>query len=111
KGLTEDLMITIPSLAKLNHDAIPLLGETRQLSSCQNNVLLPFANAKVPDPDFPSNSDPFYKQAPRALVGLAGESRINDSNSDLFHVEVGAGPFTVAQTDGAGQQLFGQSAY
>jgi virulence factor Mce-like protein len=111
KGLTEDLMITIPALAKLNHDAIPLLDESRALSSCQNNVLLPFATTKVPDPNFPSNSDSFYKQAPRALVGLAGESRINDSNSGMFHVEVGAGPFTVLQTDGAGEQIFGQSPY
>jgi hypothetical protein len=111
KGLTEDLMFTIPPLAKLNHDSIPLLEETRQLSSCTNNVLLPFANTTIPDPDFPQNSDKFYKQAPRALVGLAGESRINDANSGLFHIEVGAGPFTVAQTDGAGQQIFGQATY
>ena len=41
KGLTHDLMITIPPLAKLNHDSIPLLGESRALSSCQNQVLLP----------------------------------------------------------------------
>jgi phospholipid/cholesterol/gamma-HCH transport system substrate-binding protein len=111
KGLTEDLMITIPPLAKLNHDSIPLLEESRQLSSCTNNVLLPFATTKIPDPEFPDNSDAFYRQAPRALVGLAGESRINDSNSGMFHVEVGGGPFTVAQTDGAGEQIFGQATY
>ena len=111
KGLTHDLMITIPPLAKLNHDSIPLLGQTRQLSSCTNNVLLPFATDSIPDPDFPKNSDPFYKQSSRAFVGLAGESRISDPNSDMFHVEVGSGPFTIAQTDGAGEQIFGQSAY
>ena len=111
KGLTHDLAVTIPPLAKLNHDSIPLLEETRQLSSCQNNVLLPFANTKIPDPDFPDNSGTFYQQAPRALVGLAGESRISDPNSGMFHVEVGAGPLTVAQTDGAGQQIFGQSTF
>jgi phospholipid/cholesterol/gamma-HCH transport system substrate-binding protein len=111
KGLTHDLMVTIPPLAKLNHDSIPLLEETRQLSACQNQVLLPFATSKIPDPDFPQNSDQFYKQAPRALVGLSGESRITDPNSGMFHVEVGAGPLTVAQSDGAGEQIFGQSAY
>ena len=111
KGLTHDLMITIPPLAKLNHDSIPLLEETRQLSSCQNNVLLPFATTKIPDPDFPGNSGAFYQQAPRGLVGLSGESRISDPNSGMFHVEVGAGPLTVAQTDGAGEQIFGQSAF
>jgi virulence factor Mce-like protein len=120
KGLTHDLKITIPPLAKLNHDSIPLLEETRALSSCQNSVLLPFATTPIPDPDFQSspdstapdqNSGPFYQQAPRALVGLAGESRISDPNSGLFHVEVGAGPLTVAQTDGAGEQIFGQSTY
>jgi len=89
KGLTEDLMITIPPLAKLNHDTIPLLDESRALSSCQNNVLLPFATTKTRTRTSPSNSDAFYKQAPRALVGLAGESRINDSNSR--HVPRGGG--------------------
>jgi phospholipid/cholesterol/gamma-HCH transport system substrate-binding protein len=111
KGLTADLMITIPSLAKLNHDAIPLLEETRQLSACQNNVLLPFATTKIPDPDFPKNSGAFYQQVARTLPGLAGESRISDANSGLFHIEVGAGPLTIAQTDGAGQQIFGQSTF
>jgi hypothetical protein len=111
KGLTQDLMVTIPPLAKLNHDAIPLLGETRQLSSCQNNVLLPFANSKIPDPDFPGNSGTFYQQISRTLPGLAGESRISDPNSGLFHIEVGAGPLTIAQTDGAGEQIFGQSTF
>jgi phospholipid/cholesterol/gamma-HCH transport system substrate-binding protein len=111
KGLTQDLMVTIPPLAKLNHDAIPLLEETRQLSACQNNVLLPFATTKIPDPDFPKNSGPFYQQVARTLPGLAGESRITDADSGLFHIEVGAGPLTVAQTDGAGQQIFGQSAF
>lgn len=111
KGLTQDLKVTIPPLAKLNHDSIPLLEQTRQLSSCQNSVLLPFANSKIPDPDFPKNSGTFYQQASHALVGLAGESRISDPNSGMFHVEVGAGPLTIAQTDGAGQQIFGQSAF
>jgi phospholipid/cholesterol/gamma-HCH transport system substrate-binding protein len=111
KGLTHDLMVTIPPLAKLNHDSIPLLDETRQLSSCQNNVLVPFAQEKIPDPDFPQNSDQFYKQIPRTLVGLAGESRITDPNSGLFHVEVGAGPLTVVQSDGAGEKIFGQSTF
>lgn len=128
RGLTHDLTVTIPPLAKLNHDSIPLLEQTRELSSCQNQVLLPFATTPIPDPEMEGRSAtgnnwnkdsqspgnppwPFYKQSARALVGLSGESRINDSNSDMFHVEVGAGPFTIAQTDGAGQQIFGQSAF
>ena len=111
KGLTHDLMVTIPPLAKLNHDSIPLLEETRQLSACQNNVLLPFITSKVPDPDFPNNSGTVYQQLSRTLPGLAGESRITDPNSGMFHIEVGAGPLTIAQTDGAGQQIFGQSTF
>src|SRR5262249_5117847 len=70
-----------------------------------------FANQKVPDPDFPDNSGAFYQQAARTMVGLAGESRISDPNSGMFHVEVGAGPLTIGQTDGAGEQIFGQSTY
>jgi phospholipid/cholesterol/gamma-HCH transport system substrate-binding protein len=115
KGLTRDLMIAIPPLAKLNHDSIPLLGESRELSSCQNQVLLPFATTPIPDPEMEAASgngpQPFYKQAPRGLVGLSGESRINDANTGMFHVQVGGGPFTIFQTDNYGQKLFGQSPY
>jgi virulence factor Mce-like protein len=112
KGLAADLRPTIPTLASLNAETVPLLEETRQLSSCQNHVLLPWSTAGVPDPDFPANSDqPFYKQAPRTLVGLAGESREHDANGPLFRGLATAGPTTIAQPAEGGGQLFGTTAF
>jgi ABC-type transporter Mla subunit MlaD len=109
RGLTADLRPTIPALAKLNQDTIPLLGENRALSACQNNVILPFAKTPIPDPDFPANSNqPFYKQSSRAFVGLAGESRIFDANSPLFHVQFSTGPTTVVYSD-RGENFYAQA--
>ena len=97
RGFSRDLRATIPSLSRLNRDTIPLLQENRALSSCQNTVLLPFAKTPIPDPSFPTNTNqPFYKQAPRGFVGLSGESRLHDANGQVFRVNFGAGPTTVA---------------
>jgi len=121
KGLTRDLVPTIPALAKINHDSIPLLDENRRLSSCQNNVLVPFANSSVPsDKDTPGadhfgpqgNSGEVYKQLSRVLVGLSGESRIFDSNSPMYRVQGGGGPNTLIQTDQElGTRYFGQAMF
>jgi phospholipid/cholesterol/gamma-HCH transport system substrate-binding protein len=109
RGLTRDLRVTIPALAKVNHDTIPLLNENRALSACQNQTLLPFAKTPIPDPDFPANSgQPFYKQGPRGFVGLSGESRIFDANSPLFHINFGTGPTTVVYGD-RGESFFAQA--
>ena len=109
KGLTRDLRPTIPALARVNRDAIPLLDENRTLSSCQNKTLLPWAKTPIPDPDFPSDSgQPFYKQASRGFVGLAGESRLVDANSPLFHIQFGTGPTTVLYGD-RGESFFAQA--
>ena len=100
QGLARDLRFAIPDLARVNHSTIPLLNQQRALSACQNNVLNPFSKTPVPDPDFKNkpgydggqNGQPFQREAPRGLVGLAGESRTGDSNSPMFHVQLGTGP-------------------
>ena len=109
QGLTRDLRPTIPALARVNRNTIPLLNETRALSACQNEVLVPFANTQIPDPDFPANSgQTFAKQAPRGLVGLSGESRLFDANSPLFHIAFGTGATTVVMGD-RGEDFFAQA--
>jgi ABC-type transporter Mla subunit MlaD len=109
RGLARDLRPTIPALAQVNRDTIPLLDESRALSACQNQVILPFAKEPIPDPDFPANSgQPFYKQGPRGFVGLAGESRLSDANSPLFHIQFGTGPTTVVYGD-RGESFFAQA--
>jgi hypothetical protein len=109
KALVAELRPTVPDLARLNRSQALTFAETRQLSSCQNNVLLPFAKTPIPDPDFPANTgQPFFKQSPRAFVGLAGESRIHDANSAMFRVNAGGGPTTIASTGVTGEQYFSQ---
>jgi hypothetical protein len=111
RGLVADLRPTIPALARLTRATIPFLDEGRALSACQNNVLLPFAKEPIPDPDFPQNSgEPFYKQGARGFVGLAGESRLVDANTPVFHAQLNAGTNTILNTNDQGQGVFAQSA-
>jgi phospholipid/cholesterol/gamma-HCH transport system substrate-binding protein len=109
RGLVADLRPTVPDLARLNRNQTLSLEETRALASCQFNVLLPFSKTPIPDPDFPAHSgEPFYEESPRALVGLAGESRMHDANSSFFRVLAGGGGTTVTVTNEAGDRLFSQ---
>jgi virulence factor Mce-like protein len=110
RGLASDLSHAIPDLASLNRQTIPLLDQQRALSACTSNVLVPFAKTPINDPDFaPKNADatgqPFYKQAPRGLVGLSGESRIIDGVGPQFHVQFSSGPANVV-IQNEGQSLF-----
>jgi virulence factor Mce-like protein len=111
-GLVRDLRPTVPALARLNARQTLGLRQTRLLASCQSNVLVPFSKTPIPDPDFPNNSNqPFYKQSPRAFVGLAGESRIADANSPLFRVLAGGGPTTLVSTGETGEDIYAQLDY
>jgi phospholipid/cholesterol/gamma-HCH transport system substrate-binding protein len=102
RGLVADLRKTIPDLARVNRDTIPLLDQQRALSACTSNVLVPFSKTPIPDPDFATkpgydgaSGEPFYKEAPRGLVALSGESRDNDANTPWFHVQFSSGPSNV----------------
>ncbi|MFL5884299.1 MAG: hypothetical protein ACJ77M_04455, partial [Thermoleophilaceae bacterium] len=111
RGLTADLVPTIPALAKVNQSTIPLLDENRSLSACTNNVLLPFAKAPIPDPDFPDNSGvPFYQSQGSGLASLSGETRLNDGNTSYIHVQTNAGPTSVLFRDPQGNSFFAQTA-
>jgi phospholipid/cholesterol/gamma-HCH transport system substrate-binding protein len=111
KGLSRDLRGAMPALVRLNRDTIPFLEQNRALSACQNKVLLPFATTVAPDPEFPENSKPFYKQGPQSLVALAGESRSVDAVSPAFHVQFMGGPTTVINDTGSLGKLFGQTGF
>ncbi len=113
RGLVDDLEPTIPALARVNRTTIPLLNNSRALSRCQNEVLLPFAN----DTDWSDEGDPEqsgekpFKQFPRSLTGLNGESRIHDGNSPLFRALFLGGLDTVvnqSQTEGT---ILGATAF
>ena len=109
RGLAAELRRTVPLLARLNQRSALSFRQTRALASCQNNMLLPFSQKPIPDPDFPEASDqPWYKVAPRLLVGLAGESRVADANSPMARVLAGGGPTTIAGTGEAGDEYIAQ---
>ena len=112
KGLVEDLRPTIPALARLNRDSIAMFEQQRLLSSCTNQVLLPFATTPIPHPDIPEvDGMPFYKTGPRGLVGLAGESRLHDGNSPIQRAAFTIGAQEIAVTTDEGQRLFGTSLF
>ena len=105
RGLASDLRSAIPSLAKLNAATLPFLGEARALSSCTTKTLVPWATKPIPSNEEGNSDQPFYKQAPRGLVGLSGESRFNDANTPFFRVQQGAGPHHVVSRDEAGNEF------
>jgi virulence factor Mce-like protein len=99
RGLAADLRPTIPALAKLNANTVPFLQQSRALSACTSKLLVPWANKPIPDPVFNIPNSSFLHDANHGFVGLAGESRINDANTPMFHVQQGAGPFSVVQNN------------
>jgi virulence factor Mce-like protein len=109
RGLAAELRRTVPYLALLNDRQADGFQETRALSSCQNNVLLPFSTEPIPDPDFPeAGGEPWFEQSGRVFVGLAGESRVTDANSPMARVHAGGGPTTIVGTGEAGDQYIAQ---
>jgi len=118
QGLANDLRAAVPDLVKLNQGSAKTFRHTRALSACQNNVLVPFSNTPIPDPDFenPNEDDnnsgeTFPEQAGRAFVGLSGESRIFDGNSSLFRVQGGGGPHQLVATGETGQDYFSRAMF
>ena len=111
-GLAPLLRRTVPTIAKLNKSQARSFEQSRALAACQNRVLLPFSKEPIPDPDFPANSgQPFYKQSPRAFVGLSGESRMQDANSPFFRVIAGGGATTAVSTGETGEQYIFQPLF
>ena len=107
RGTARQLRLQIPNFVTLSKRSQPLLRQARLLSSCTNNVLVPFAKTPVPNPDEPrdTNQKPL-RQANRGFVGLAGESRVNDGNLSYFRTSAVAPPLNVrpaAPSDGGNQ--------
>ncbi len=98
KGLAADLRQAVPSLVKLNGRLIPLLDQLRALSSCTNTVLVPWAESRIPSLEPGNSGQEVRRQLNRSFVGLAGESRVHDANTPVFHVQgVAPSNLTVGQ--------------
>jgi ABC-type transporter Mla subunit MlaD len=83
RGLVADLRPTVPELAKLNRGGVALQEQQRLLSSCQNNVILPWQEDTVPDPFIPAKGK-VYQEGVKWFPGIAGESRSFDANGQYI---------------------------
>jgi phospholipid/cholesterol/gamma-HCH transport system substrate-binding protein len=109
-GLASDLAVTVPPLARLTRETIPLMRDgVRPASSCLATVVYPWSQLTVNDPHFnASNGFPprkVYVEAVDYLPGLAGESRNFDANGAYIRVLLTAGSLTYSLSPGA----FGQA--
>jgi phospholipid/cholesterol/gamma-HCH transport system substrate-binding protein len=87
KGLSADLRQAVPSLVKLNRRLIPALRQLRGLSSCTSSVLVPFIQSPIPSIEAGNSGQSVRAQIMRSFVGLAGESRVTDANTPVFHIQ------------------------
>ncbi len=87
KGLAADLSQAVPSLVKLNKRLVPTLRQLRALSSCTESVLVPFIESPIPSIEAANNGQIVRSQIMRSFVGLAGESRVTDANTPVFHIQ------------------------
>jgi len=85
RGLVHDLRPTVPALNALNRTNVPLLGQVRAASSCQNNVIIPWTHETLPDANFPATG-PVYQDGMKFLPGIGGESRAGDANGQWQRV-------------------------
>ncbi len=86
RGLTRQTRAQIPRLIALNSTLQPLLRQARELSSCANNVLLPWVESSIPSTEAENTNQEVRRQLNRSFVGLAGESRTNDANTPWFRI-------------------------
>ena len=87
KGLAADLRQAVPHLVKLNRRLIPALRQLRALSSCTSSVLVPFVESPIPSIEAGNSDQAVRAQLMRSFVGLAGESRVTDANTPVFHIQ------------------------
>jgi phospholipid/cholesterol/gamma-HCH transport system substrate-binding protein len=97
RGLVADLKPTVPALAALNAASVPLYQQVREASSCQNQVILPWSQDELVDPNFPTRMGDgnvqlkVYQESVRYLPGIASESRTGDANQQWYRVLPGNG--------------------
>ena len=72
-----------------NRTSVPFLQENRALSACTNNVLVPFMDLEIPNPETGNEAEnsgqKVRQQLQRGFPGLSGESRLSDGNNQFFH--------------------------
>jgi hypothetical protein len=102
RGLTADLSVTVPALAKLTVETIPFMkNQVRPASSCASNEIIPWSRLTLHDSHFNAKNGfpprPVYVEGVDFLPGLAGESRDFDANGMYIRI-LGALGNTVTQS-------------
>jgi phospholipid/cholesterol/gamma-HCH transport system substrate-binding protein len=97
RGLVADLRPTIPRLADLAKESIPFMKEARALSSCFNEVIIPWSHDTVEpvDPTGIYPHDPpgrVFEETGYVLTGLTGIGRNGDANGQWGRVLGQSGP-------------------
>ncbi|MEJ7784005.1 MAG: MlaD family protein [Solirubrobacteraceae bacterium] len=78
-GLARRLRTTVPILVELNEGGVPLQEQQRAFASCTANVIAPWQEDTIDDPNFKS-AGPVFQEGVKWLPGVAGESRNFDAN-------------------------------
>ncbi|MDQ3729614.1 MAG: MlaD family protein [Actinomycetota bacterium] len=99
QGLVADLRPTVPRLHALGSANLGLFKQNRRLSSCFNEVIVPWSKDRVEAVD-PGNLYPHdpgdakvFEQGPYGITGTAVESRSGDANGQNLRVLGGTGAF------------------
>jgi hypothetical protein len=91
------------------------MEQARALSSCFNNVVIPWSNLSVPSNDGEQGVGRVFQETGYGLTGIAGESRSGDPNSQYIRVAAGGGTNSIVlppgTVEGVGEQLVGNSAF
>ena len=66
--------VFLPNLVKLNVSGVALQEQQRLLSSCGTEVVQPWQETTVPDPNFPS-AGPVYQEAARRYADAEKRAR------------------------------------
>jgi phospholipid/cholesterol/gamma-HCH transport system substrate-binding protein len=121
RGLVADLRPTIPELAEFADSTVAFLDQARALSSCFNEVVIPWANDTVDplDPGYPlAPTGRVFEETAYGLAGIASESRSGDANGQYIRVLGAAGPNSAiipnavpTATGGGLQSLVGTTLY
>jgi ABC-type transporter Mla subunit MlaD len=99
QGLVRDLRPVVPSLTEFNRGAVPLNEQQRALSSCSVDVIEPWQNTKIDDPNFPATG-PIFQDSIKWLPGIAGESRSFDAHGPYIRTLAKQATFAVPIGDG-----------
>jgi ABC-type transporter Mla subunit MlaD len=106
RGLVRELKPTVPRLARLNRENIGFFEQNRALSSCFNEVVVPWGKDEVKpiDPANKYDHDPFgkvFEETWYGITGTAGESRSGDANGQTLRT-LGASGANLIRTPSVG---------